>query len=171
MITACMSRSWKLDVSQNKKKLTRRDDQSAISSKEHFKHEAAQTYLSVTYQQDRLHLAGKRPQQRNQGPQQQQSTPPIFIQRVFPGKETPNADDVIPGRMHDTHWFLPWILSVTRDKSYLRHTHLSLQSSLSPLLLMVRFFCVSLQADSSRLLATTAACKHQSCLTQSSSKR
>ena len=60
---------------------------------------------------------------------------------------------------------------VTKDKSYFRQTHPGLQSlvpSLSPLL--VRFLRVCLQVDSSRLLVTTAACKHQSCLTQSSSK-
>ena len=108
VITACMSRSWKVEVKCAKKKLTRRDDQSAISSKEHIKYEATQTYWSVTYQHDRLHLTGKRPQQRSQGPQQQQNTPPLFLQRVFSGKKTPN--DAIPGRMHATHWFLPWIL-------------------------------------------------------------
>ena len=56
-----------------------------------------------------------------------------------------------------------------RIKSYFRHTHPGLQSlvpSLSPLL--VHSLRVSLQADSSGLLVTTAACKHQSCLTQSS---
>ena len=61
---------------------------------------------------------------------------------------------------------------VTKEKSYFRHTHPGLQSlvpSLSPLL--VRFLRVCLQDDSSRLLVTTAACKHQSCFTQSSSKR
>ena len=59
-----------------------------------------------------------------------------------------------------------------RIKSYFRHTYPSLQSlvlSLSPLL--VRFLRVYLQADSSRLLVATAACKHQSRLTQSTSKR
>ena len=46
MITAFMSRSWKVEVCQKKKKNTtgRRDDQSAISSKEHVKYEATQTY-------------------------------------------------------------------------------------------------------------------------------
>ena len=70
----CMSRSWKVELCQRKKN-TRRDDQSAIISKEHVKYEATQTYLSVTYQHDRLHLTGKRPQQRSQGPQQHKSTP------------------------------------------------------------------------------------------------
>ena len=58
-----------------------------------------------------------------------------------------------------------------RMKSYFRHTYPSLQSlvpTLSPLL--VCFLRVYLQADSSRLLVATAACKHQSRLTQSSSK-
>ena len=73
MTTACMSRSWKVEVCQNiKKNITRRDDQSAISRKEHVKYEATQTYLSVTYQHDRLRLTGKRPQQ-------QQSTPSTHI--------------------------------------------------------------------------------------------
>ena len=61
---------------------------------------------------------------------------------------------------------------VTKVKSYFRHMHPGLQSfvpSLSPLL--VRFLRVRLQVDSFRLLVTTAACQHQSCLTQSSSKR
>ena len=44
-------------------------------------------YLSVTYQHDRLHLTGKRLQQRGPGPQQQQSTPPILLQRVFSGEK------------------------------------------------------------------------------------
>ena len=62
VITACMSKNWKVEVCRKKKKkLTRRDAQSAISSKEHVKYEATQDYLSVTYQHDRLHLTGKRP--------------------------------------------------------------------------------------------------------------
>ena len=41
----CMSRSWKGEVCK-KKQITRRDDQSAISSnKEHVKYEATQTYI------------------------------------------------------------------------------------------------------------------------------
>ena len=44
------------------------DDQSAISKNDH-------VYLSVACQHDRLHLTGKRPQKRSQGPQKQQSTP------------------------------------------------------------------------------------------------
>ena len=59
-----------------------------------------------------------------------------------------------------------------RMKSYFIHTYPSLRSlvpTLSPLL--VRFLRVYLQADSSRLLVATAACKHQSRLMQSSSKR
>ena len=64
-------------VPKKKEKITAgiRDYQSAIISKEHVKYEAKQTHFSVTYQHDRLHLTGKRPQQRCQGPQQQQSTP------------------------------------------------------------------------------------------------
>ena len=57
-------------------------------------------------------------------------------------------------------------------KSYFSHTYASLQSlvpTLSPLL--VRFLRVYLQADPSRLLVATAARKHQSRITQSSSKR
>ena len=59
-----------------------------------------------------------------------------------------------------------------RIKSYFSHTYPTLQSlvpTLSPLL--VRFLRVYLQADSSRLLVATTAYKHQSRLTQSSSKR
>ena len=52
-------------------------------------YEATQTYLSVTFQHDRLHLTDKRlqQQQRSQGPYQQStpSTPPIFLQRIFSG--------------------------------------------------------------------------------------
>ena len=46
-----MSRSWKVEVCQKiNEKITRRDDQSAISSnKEHVKYEATQTYWSVTH--------------------------------------------------------------------------------------------------------------------------
>ena len=93
---------------QKKKKLTRRDDQSAIiSSKQRVKYEATQTYLSVTYQHDRLHLTGKRPQQRSQGPQQQQSTPSTrrlhFSKESSRGKKTPK--NAIPGRMHATTGF------------------------------------------------------------------
>ena len=71
VFTACMSRSWKLEVCQKQEKIDtgKRDDQPAISSKEHVKYEATQTYLSVTYQHDRLHLAGKQLHQRSQGPQ------------------------------------------------------------------------------------------------------
>ena len=90
-----------------KKKLTRRNDQSAISSKEHVKYEATQTYWTVTYQHNRLHLTGKRPLQRSQGPQQQQSTPSThrlyFSKQSSRGKKTPH--DAIPGRMHATGFF------------------------------------------------------------------
>ena len=58
--------------------VTRRDDQSAISSNEdHVEYEATQTSLPVTYQHTAAcaHLTGKRSQQRSQGPQRQQSTP------------------------------------------------------------------------------------------------
>ena len=59
-----------------------------------------------------------------------------------------------------------------RKKSYFRHPYPSLQSlviTLSPLLVI--FLHVYLKADSFRLLVATAACKHQSRLTKSSSKR
>ena len=84
-----LSRSWKVEACQKKReKLTRRRDyQWPISSKDHVKYETTQTCLSVTYQHDRLHLTGKRPQQRSQRQQQQQSTPPIFLQRVFSREE------------------------------------------------------------------------------------
>ena len=115
MTTACMSRSWKVEECQ-KKKLTGRDDQSAISSKVHVEYEATQTYLSVTYQHHRLHLTGKRPQQRSQGPQQQQSTPSThrlyFSKESSRGKKTPNNG--IPGRMHaTTGFFLGYCLPTT----------------------------------------------------------
>ena len=46
MITACMSKSWKVEVCQKTKIAPgRRDDQPAISSKEHVKYEATQTYF------------------------------------------------------------------------------------------------------------------------------
>ena len=111
--TACMSRSWKVEVCQNKIMITWRDDQSAISSKEHVKYEATQTYLSVTYQHHRLHLTGKRPQQRSQGPQQQQSTPSTHISpKCLVGKKTPNNS--IRGRMHaSTGFFRGYCLLTT----------------------------------------------------------
>ena len=56
--------------------------------------------LSVTYQHDRLHLTCKRPQQRSQGPQQQQSKPPIFLQRVFPGKKNTKRCDTGTNACH-----------------------------------------------------------------------
>ena len=93
MTTASMSRSWKVEVCQKKVTINRRDDQSAISSKEHVKYEAAQTYLSVTYQYDRLHLTGKRLQQRGQGPRQQQRT--TCSKESSRGRKTPNAYDAI----------------------------------------------------------------------------
>ena len=88
-----------------KNKKTRRDDQSAISSKEHVKYEARQTYLSVTYQHDRLHLTGKRPQQRSQGPQQttKHAIHTHFSKESSRGKKTPN--NAIRGRMHATTGF------------------------------------------------------------------
>ena len=79
---------------------SRRGDQSAISSKEHVKYEVTQTYLSVTYQHDRLNLTGKRPQQRSQGPQQQQSTPPIFLQIVSSGKKNTKRCDTGTNACH-----------------------------------------------------------------------
>ena len=87
MITACMSRrSWKVKVRKKKKKLTGRDDQSAISSKEHVKYEATQTHLFVSYVSTRP-LALDRQTITATGSQQQQSTPPILLQRVFSGEK------------------------------------------------------------------------------------
>ena len=54
MVTACMPRSWEVEVCQKKHTLSNRDDQSALSSKNHVKYEATQIYLSVTYQHDLL---------------------------------------------------------------------------------------------------------------------
>ena len=99
----------KLESRSVQKKITtdRRDDQSAISSKEHVKYEATQTFLSVTYQHDRLHLTGKRPQQWSQGPQQQQSTPSSrllhFSTDSSRGEKTPN--NAIPRRTQATTGF------------------------------------------------------------------
>ena len=96
MITACMSRSWKVEVCQKQTITTgRRDDQSAVSSKEHVKYETTQAniFLSAAYQHDRFHVAGKRLQQRSQGPKQQQSTP--SSNESSRGKKTPNAYDAI----------------------------------------------------------------------------
>ena len=51
-ITACPEAG---KLKYEKIKLTSREDQSAISSQEHVKYEAIQTYLLVPYQHDRLH--------------------------------------------------------------------------------------------------------------------
>ena len=115
VITACMSRSWKVEVCPQKNELTRRDDQSAISTKEYIKYEATQTYLSVMYQHDHLHLTGKRPQQRSQGPQQQQNTPPIFLQRVFSGKKNTKRCDTGTNACHSLVFSGDIILSTCYD--------------------------------------------------------
>ena len=96
MITACMSRSWKVEVRQNKKFTTgRRDDQSAVSSKEHVKCEATQTYFCQLRTNTTAFTwwPAKRLQQRSQGPQHQHSTPPSKVSSR--GKKTPNAYDAI----------------------------------------------------------------------------
>ena len=85
------------------------NQQSAISSMEHVKYEATQTYLSGAYQNDRLHLTGKRLKQWRQGPQQQEST--SFSQKSTLGKKNAERIRCDIGRMHATHWFLPGILS------------------------------------------------------------
>ena len=60
---------------------------SASSMKQH------KLICQLTYQHDRLHLAGKRLQQRRQEPQQQQSTP--SSKESSRGKKTSNAYDAI----------------------------------------------------------------------------
>ena len=82
--TACMSRSWKVEVCR-KKKVTRRDDQSAISSKEHVKHEATKTYLSVTYQHDRQTTTAM--ESGTTATRKHAIHTHLFIQRVFSGKK------------------------------------------------------------------------------------
>ena len=99
-----MCKKFKTRISTGK-----RDDQSAISSKEHVKYEATQTYSSVTYRHDRLHLAGKRLQQRSQGSQQQKSTP--SSKESSRGRKNTKRVRCDTGRTHATHWFVPWILS------------------------------------------------------------
>ena len=103
--TACMSRSWKVELCQKNNSLGEMiNQQSAPRSTSSTKQ---QIYLSVTYQHDRLHLTGKRPQQWSQRPQQQQSTPSThrlyFSKESSQGKKTPN--NAIPGRMHATTGF------------------------------------------------------------------
>ena len=84
------------------------------------KYKATQTYLSVTYQHNRLHLIGKRPQQRSQGPQQLQSTPSLvyFSKGISRRKNHITMrcrDECMPLTGFSTHWFLPWILSTYYD--------------------------------------------------------
>ena len=93
---------WKLKVCQ-KKKLTRRDDQSAISSKEHVKYEATQTYLSVTYQHERLHLTGNDHSNGVRDHSNNKAHRLYFSKESSRGKKTPN--NAIPGRMHATTGF------------------------------------------------------------------
>ena len=98
VITACMSRSWKVDVCQKKKRIPagRRDYQSAISSKEHTSSTKQHRLILVSCVPTRpLALGGKRLLQRSQGPQQQQSAP--SSKETSRGKKTPNAYDAIYG--------------------------------------------------------------------------
>ena len=76
MTTACMSRSWKIEVCQKKKTLEDMVNQQAAairSTSSTKQHKLIRQLRTNT--RDRLHLTGKRSQQRSQGPQQQQSTP------------------------------------------------------------------------------------------------
>ena len=75
-----------------------------VSRKEHVKYEATQTYLPITYQYDRLHLTGTRPEQRSQGPQQQQSTPSTHVSKET-SRGTKTLNNAIRGRMHATTGF------------------------------------------------------------------
>ena len=80
--TACMSRSWKVEVCQKKRKITRGDDKS-ISNQHQLGARQVRSntnlFVSSVRTHDRLRLTGKRPQQRSQGPQQQQSTPSCYL--------------------------------------------------------------------------------------------
>ena len=110
VITACMSRSWKVEVCQKKKITTgRRDDQSAISSKEHVKYEATQTYscqlrtntTACTWPAND-YSKGVRDHSNNKA-----RHPP----KSLLGEKNTKRVRCDTGRMHATHWFLPWILS------------------------------------------------------------
>ena len=112
VITACMPRTWKVEVCQKKRNTTSqcgRRYQSAISSKEHIMYEASQTYLSVTYQHDRLHLGRQKIAASESGTTA--TTKHAIFQRVFSGKINTKRVRCDTGRMHATYWFLPWIVS------------------------------------------------------------
>ena len=112
VITACMSRSWKVEVCK-KKKLTRRDDQSAISSKEHVKYEATQN-LFVSYVPTRPLALDRQTITATESGTTAKHTAYISPKSLL-GDETKQKNDAIQGRMHAIHWFLPWILSTYYD--------------------------------------------------------
>ena len=67
---------------------------------------------------DRLHLTGKRPQQRSHGQHSNNKAQRLnfsFLEQSSRGKNNLKKNDAIPGRMHATHWFLGWILSTSYD--------------------------------------------------------
>ena len=61
--------------------------------------------LSVTYQHDRLHLTGKRPQQRSHGPHTAYISPKSLL-----GEKNTKQCDTGTNACH--HWLLPWIMSI-----------------------------------------------------------
>ena len=103
VITVCMSRSRKVEVCQKNKTITtgRRDDQSAISSKEHVKYEA--TNLFVSYVTRPLALGPQTMTVTESGTIA--TTKHDILQRVFSGKKTHKRVRCDTGRMHATHWF------------------------------------------------------------------
>ena len=78
MTTVCMSRSWKVQVCPKIKLILVEEminQQSAARKGARQVRSNTNLFVSSVPTHDRLHLTGKRPQQRSQGPQQQQSTP------------------------------------------------------------------------------------------------
>ena len=91
------SGSWKVEVCQKKKKnLEETINQQSAARSTSKKYEATQTYLSVKYQHNRLHLTGKRPQQRSQDHSNNKAHRLLYFSKTSSrGKKAPNAYDAI----------------------------------------------------------------------------
>ena len=111
---------------ENKIATGRRDDQSAISSKEHVKYEATQNkHIFVSCVPTRPLARGRHTITATES-EITATTKHAILQRVFSRKtNTKRVRSVRSRRMHATHWFLPWILSTFTTSCAWRNSEIS----------------------------------------------
>ena len=111
MITACMSRCWKVEVCRKNKiqnTTGKGDDQSAISSKWSTSSTKQHKLIFVSYAPIRPLALGRQTITAMESGTTA-TTMHAMLQRVFSGKINTQRVRCDSGRMHATRWFLPWI--------------------------------------------------------------